>query len=132
MEDNTQIEEIEEINYNLQEESQYGQIKISDNVMGAIAGLATLEVDGIAAMGGGTKREWISKLGSRTRAKGVKVLVGDTVEVDLTVMLKYGASIPKVCKKVQEKVIAAIENMTGLTVSEVNIHVAGVQLDSQQ
>lgn len=119
--------------YNIQEDGQFGEIRIADEVVAVIAGLAATEVKGVAAMAGNATKELISKLGMKNLSKGVKVEINeDSVLVDLTVVMAYGYSIPKVCKTVQDKVSVAIENMTGLRVSEVNIHVAGVQLENQK
>ena len=70
------------------------------------------------------------KLGGKNMSKGVKVILsGDTVHVDMTINMMYGYSIPKVSKQVQEKVSQQIENMTGLVVPEVNVRIAGVNLE---
>src|SRR5699024_6273396 len=95
-----------------------------------IAGLAATEVEGVAAMAGNATREIIERMGMKSLSKGVSVEVIDsTVSVKLSLNLEYGHSIPEVCAKVQERVKSAIENMTGLEVLDVNITIAGVNID---
>ena len=107
-----------------------GEVQIADEVVAIIAGLAATEVEGVAAMAGNITNELISKLGMKNLSKGVKVLVTDrNVDVDLALNIEYGYSIMKVSEKVQEKVKAAIENMTGLEVSMVNIRIASVNME---
>ena len=92
-----------------------------------------MEVDGVASMAGNATKELISKLGMRSLSKGVKVDVLDgIVTVSLALNLKYGCSILDISGKVQEKVKTAIENMTGLTVADVNIRIAGVDMQEEK
>ncbi|MCI8599047.1 MAG: Asp23/Gls24 family envelope stress response protein [Lachnospiraceae bacterium] len=107
-----------------------GEVQIADEVVAIIAGLAATEVEGVAAMAGNITNELISKLGMKNLSKGVKVLVTDrTVDVDLALNIEYGYSILKVSEKVQDKVKSAIENMTGLEVSMVNIRIVSVNME---
>ena len=107
-----------------------GEVQIADEVVAIIAGLAATEVEGVAAMAGNITNELISKLGMKNLSKGVKVLVTDrSVDVDLALNIEYGYSIMKVSEKVQDKVKAAIENMTGLDVAMVNIRIASVNME---
>ena len=95
-----------------------------------IAGLAATEVEGVDSMAGNITNELVGKLGMKNLSKGVKVDISeDQVSVDLSLNMKYGYSIPAVSEKVQEKVKTAIENMTGLSVMDVNIKIAGVSLE---
>ena len=104
-----------------------GEVRIADDVVAMIAGLAALEVDGVASMVGNTANELLSKVGVKGVQKGARVEVVDrTVSVEMAVNLKYGYNIPTVCGQTQEKVKSAIETMTGLTVADVNIRIAGV------
>ena len=104
-----------------------GSIRIAEEVVSIIAGLAATEVDGIAGMSGGLVGGIAEMLGKKNFAKGVKVEVGEReAAVDLYIIVKYGVRIPDVALAVQENVKHAIETMTGLTVVEVNIHVQGV------
>ncbi len=109
-----------------QERDKIGEVQIADEVVAIIAGLAASEVDGVDSMGSG----FSGKLSSKNPGRGVKVTVTEEhVSVDLALSIKYGYSIPAVCSQVQEKVCAAIENMTGLVVLDVNIRVAGVNMN---
>lgn len=106
-----------------------GEVQIADDVVAIIAGLAATDVKGVAALAGNVTNEIISKLGKKNLSKGIKVQVySNTVTVDMSLILEYGFSVPKVSSTVQEKVKSAIENMTGLTVDEVNIRIASVTL----
>ena len=107
-----------------------GIVQIADDVVAIIAGLATTEVKGVASMAGNITKEIVAKLGRKNLSKGVKVeVVAGEVSVDLAINIEYGYNVPQVSLKVQEKVKTAIENMTGLTVKEVNISIAGVALE---
>ena len=117
--------------YTIQNDASLGEVKIADEVVAIIAALAATEVDGVASMAGNITNELISRLGMKNLSKGVKVDVKDgVVGVDLNLNIKYGYAIPEVCKVVQEKVKSAIENMTGLSVSKINIGIAGVNLEN--
>ena len=115
--------------YTIKTDENLGEIKIADEVVAIIAGLAAMEVEGVASM---ATRELISKLGMKSLSKGVKVDVLDgIVTVSLALNLNYGYSIKDITSKVQEKVKTAIENMTGLEVADVNIRVAGVEIPEE-
>lgn len=117
--------------YTVMENESGGQIQISNEVITIIAGLAATEVKGVTSMGGNITNELVSKMGVRSLSRGVKATIENgVVEVDLTLNLDYGYSIPKTCQKVQEKVKASIENMTGLTVENVNIQIANVKMEN--
>lgn len=118
--------------YTIQEDANLGEVKIADEVVAIIAGLAAMEVEGVASMSGNATKELISKLGMKSLSKGVKVdVLEGIVTVELKLNLKYGYSIMDISAKVQEKVKAAIENMTGLTVADVNIRIAGVDVPEE-
>ncbi len=109
-----------------------GQIKIADEVVGIIAGIAATEVQGIAGMSGGIAGGIADILGRKNLSKGVKVQVGETeTAIDLFVIVEYGSKIPDIAWKVQERVIDAVETMTGLNVVEVNIHIQGVNIEKK-
>ena len=94
-----------------------------------IAGIAATEVDGVSAMAGNITNELMSKVGMNKLTKGVRVEVREKqVTVDLAVIMEYGYNIPATCQKVQAKAKAAIENMTGLNVVDVNIRIAGIHM----
>ena len=113
------------------EKEKIGEVQIADEVVAIIAGLAATEVEGVDSMAGNITNELVGKLGMRNLSKGVKVDVTEEhVSVDLSLNLKYGYNIPEVCEKVQERVKTAIENMTGLSVLDVNIKIAGVNMET--
>jgi uncharacterized alkaline shock family protein YloU len=113
--------------YNLLDQGSVGEIRIADEVVAIIAGLAATEVEGVASMAGNITNELVGKLGMKNLAKGVKVEISsDSVIVDMALNMEYGFNIPKTSAAVQESVTTAIENMTGLRVEEVNIRIAGV------
>ncbi|MGZ4030584.1 MAG: Asp23/Gls24 family envelope stress response protein [Tumebacillaceae bacterium] len=104
-----------------------GNIRIANEVIEIIAGLATIEVRGVAGMSGGVAGGIAELLGRKNLAKGVKVEVGQKqCAVDVSIVAEYGAKIPEVAGEIQDNVKRAIESMTGLEVVEVNVHVLGV------
>ena len=120
---------VEQNTYVLQENDELGTVKIADDVVAVIAGLAATEVKGVASMAGNISNELMSKMGVKNLAKGVKVeMIGKSVRADLNLIVEYGYNIPAVSQKVQEKVKSTIENMTGLEVLDVNIRIAGVNM----
>ena len=119
--------------YTIQNDAGKGEVKIEDEVVAIIAALAATEVEGVASMAGNITNELISRLGMKNLSKGVKVdVLEGVVTVSLTLNLKYNYSVVEVSGKVQEKVKNAIENMTGLEVADVNIKVAGVEMENQE
>jgi len=113
----------------LLKEENVGVVQIADDVVAMIASLAATEVQGVNAMAGNITNELMSKVGMKKLTKGVRVLVDNgNVRVDLAVTMEYGFNIPETCKQVQAKVKAAIENMTGLVCTDVNIRIAGVKM----
>ena len=108
---------------------QLGEVKIADEEVAIIAGLATTEVDGVSSMAGNITNEIVSRLGMKNLSKGILVeVLDDEVKVDVAINIDYGYSIPDVSSKVQEKVKSTIENMTGLTVAVVNVRIASVDM----
>ena len=117
----------------VKKETGLGTIRVADEVVSIIAGLATTEVDGIAGMSGGIAGGIAEILGRKNFSKGVKVEVGEKeAAVDLYIIVKYGIRIPEVALAAQENVKRAIETMTGLTVVEVNVHVQGVGFPEEE
>ena len=117
----------DEKNIQIERNNSFGDVVIADEVLAIIAGIAATEVEGVHSMDGGWSGQFISKLGIKDLARGVKVQVRDgEVKVDLSLNMEYGYAIPKVSNLVQDKVSASINNMTGLNVSEVNIRISGV------
>lgn len=110
-----------------------GSLHIADEVLALIAGIAATEVEGVIKMSGNITNELVSKLGVKNLSKGVKVEVeNDTVDVELSLVLKYGISIPKTSAEVQQKVKSAIETMTGLNVAGVNIRIVDIVMDEEE
>lgn len=109
------------------EKDEHGQIVIADEVVAIIAGIAATEVKGVDSMYGGWSGEIISRMGIRDLSKGVSISIEDGhVSVKLSLNVRYGYAIPDVSRNVQDKVASAIESMTGLSVLDVNIRIAGV------
>lgn len=115
--------------YVLNEDEKFGTVKIADDVVAMIAALAATEVDGVAAMAGNMTNELLSRVGVRSLSKGARVDVSNKkVKVELAITMEYGYNIPATCQRVQNRVKAAIENMTGLEVLDVNIRIAGINV----
>lgn len=110
-----------------------GLIRISDDVVATIAGLATLETPGITAMSGGISEGFAKRLSGKNVQKGITVEVGQVEAiVHLRVIVQYGSKIQEVCRELQYNVREAIENMTGLRVVEVNVKVEGVSFREEE
>lgn len=103
-------------------------VSITDEVVMIIAGLAACEPDGIISLSGNLNAENIIKSGFGKLSKGVRILPNEdeSLSVRLAVNINYGYELPVVCKAVQEKVKSSIENMTGLSVHDVDIRIASV------
>lgn len=112
---------------------QNNNIKIADDVVAVIAGVAVSEVQGVFGMSGGFAGGISEVLsGKKNLAKGIKVEVTDkTTKIDVNIIVEYGTRIPDVAYEIQSKVKKAVETMTGLTVTEVNVHVQGVNTDNK-
>jgi uncharacterized alkaline shock family protein YloU len=110
--------------------NEIGAIKITDEVVAIIAGIAAMEVPGVTGMSGGIAGGIAEALGRKNLSKGVKVEVGEKeAAIDLYIIVDYGYRIPDVAWSIQEKVKRAVEDMTGLNVVEVNIHIQGVNIE---
>ena len=128
------MEDMESRNtHKVYEKDKIGEVQIADEVVAIIAGLAATEIDGVDSMAGNITNELVGKLGMKNLSKGVKIDVTEEhAYVDLSLYLKYGYNIPDVSAKVQERVKNAIENMTGLNVLEVDIKIAGVNMEEEK
>lgn len=114
-------------------ESELGSIRIADEVVAIIAGLAATEIKGVAGMSGGLAGGIAEILGRKNLSKGVKVEVGEKeAAIDMFIIVEYGVRIPDIAIRIQENVKGAIESMTGLRVVEVNVHVQGVSFPSAE
>ena len=110
-------------------EDKLGEVKIADEVVAIIAGLASTEVEGVSSMAGNITNELVSKLGMKNLSKGIRVDVsGGVARIDVALNIAYGYAIMDVSQKVQEKVKSAIENMTWLEVAGVNVRIASVDM----
>ncbi|TBL78306.1 Asp23/Gls24 family envelope stress response protein [Paenibacillus thalictri] len=117
----------------MSEQLDSGIIRISDDVVSTIAGLAALETPGVAAMSGGISEGLAKRLSGKNVQKGVSVEVGQVeAAIDLRIIVNYGSRIQEVCRQLQENVRDAVENMTGLTVVEVNVKVEGVTFKEEE
>ncbi len=111
----------------------YGNIRISDEVVATIAGIAAVDVEGVAGMSGGIVGGIGEMLGRKNLSKGVKVEVGESeTKIDLFIIVNFGAKIPEISEIMQEKVKKEVESMTGLEVVEVNINVQGVATEREE
>jgi len=107
--------------------NELGQIKIAPEVISLIASLAVSEVPGVSDLSGGFTGDMLEKVGVKSPAKGIKVQLGENeVLIDTSIVVEYGVSIPDVAKEVQRKVKVSVETMTGINVTQVNVHVQGV------
>ncbi|MCD7956916.1 MAG: Asp23/Gls24 family envelope stress response protein [Lachnospiraceae bacterium] len=127
------MENAEVHTYKLENDEQFGEVRIADEVVAIIAGLAASEVEGVASMAGNVTRDLINKLSLKSLSKGVRITVEDrTVKVALAINIRYGYNVPTTCAQIQEKVKTAIETMTGLDVAEVNVKIVNVQMSENE
>ncbi len=116
--------------FKIHEAKDIGAVHIADEVIAIVAGMAATEVEGVSGMVGNFTGDLVELLGRKNLSKGVVVTVEeDVVNLELACIVEYGSSLVEVTKTVQEKVKTAVETMTGLTVNEVNIRVAGVNVE---
>lgn len=119
--------------YVLQDEDGKGRVQIADDVVAVIAGMAATEVKGVSAMAGNITNEIMAKAGRKNLSKGVKISVNkNKVKISLAIMMEYGYNIPGTCSKVQDKVKTAVESMTGLTVTDIDIRISGVDMQKDK
>ncbi len=114
-------------------DSDNNEIKIADDVVAVIAGVAVSEVPGVYEMAGGFAGGITEVLsGKKNLAKGIKVEVGEKdTKIDVNIIVEYGVRIPDVAFEIQNRVKKAVETMTGLSVVEVNVHVQGVNTEAK-
>jgi len=109
--------------------NEFGTIRIADEVVATVAGLAAVEVEGVSSMSGGWGTDLVEKLGKKNFGKGIKVeVINDETKIDIYLVIDFGYPIPQVAADVQSEVKQAVETMTGLNVTVVNVHIVGVQL----
>ena len=128
MEEKKNEEVIQEVN-----EIEENGIKIADDVIATIAGKSALEVNGVHSMAGGFAGGISEVFGKKSYTKGIKVDSNEKgLKIDVNIIVEYGARIPDVAYEIQSKVKNAIENMTGLKIEEVNVHIQGVNTETTQ
>lgn len=109
--------------------NEMGVVRIADEVVSTVAGLAAIEVEGVASMSGGWGTDLVEKLGKKNFGKGIRVEVNDQVTtIDIFLSIVYGYAIPQVAENVQKEVRSAVEMMTGLQVAAVNVHIVSVSM----
>lgn len=113
--------------------SSLGKIAIAPEVIEMLTGLAAGEIEGVVHMNGGFVGGIVEKLGRKNIGKGVKVEIGENhAVIDVSIIVNYGVSIPRVASDLQDHVKNTVQNLTGLDVLEVNVHVIGVEVDREQ
>ena len=125
---------MEEKKEEIKKETQENNIQISDDVVAVVAGIAASEVPGVAEMAGGFAGGISEVLsGKKNMSKGIKVeILEKSTKIDVNIIVEYGARIPEVAFEIQKRVKKSVENMTGLNVEEVNVHVQGVSTVSNK
>ena len=123
----------ERSNYVLRDNNDIGTVQIADDVVAMIASLAVRDIEGVEACAGNMAGELMDKVGIKNARKGAKIdIFENRVTVDVFVNIAYGYNIPVTCGKVQDKVKTTIENMTGLTVTDVNVRVVAVSMPNNK
>ncbi|WLR49737.1 Asp23/Gls24 family envelope stress response protein [Bacillus tianshenii] len=113
--------------------SNLGKVEIAPEVIEIIAGLAASEVEGVSQMQGNFASGVVERLGKKQHGKGVKVdLTEDGISIDVYVFMNFGVSIPTIAQKIQENIRETLLTMTALDINEINIHVVGVNFESQK
>ena len=109
-----------------------GTITFANEVIATIAGLAAVDIPGVAGMSGGFVDGFTELLGRKNLSKGIKVEVGtEEVAVDIAIVVEYGTPVPEIAQNIQMAVMKSIETMTGLKVVEVNLNVQGIKFKEQ-
>jgi uncharacterized alkaline shock family protein YloU len=104
-----------------------GNIHIAEEVLAVIAAAAALEVEGVGGMASTIGSEVSELVGKKVLAKGVRIqVVDDNITVNLAILVKYGFVVPDVAHAIQDSVMSAVANTSGLNVQAVNVHVVGV------
>ncbi len=130
-EENKNVENGEVVELEEEIKTENEGIKISNDVVAVIAGVAVSEVQGVSGMAGGFAGGITEVLsGKKNLAKGIKVdIEEEKVKIDVNIIVEYGSRIPDVAFEIQNRVKKSVEGMTGLKVEEVNVHVQGVNTD---
>lgn len=110
-----------------------GNIKISNEVVAIIAGISSTEIEGVYAMSGGITEGISTILGKKNFSKGVKVETNENeTKIDVNLIVDYGVKIPEIAAKVQQNIMSAVTNMTGLEVSEINVYIQGINIPKEE
>lgn len=111
-------------------EDETGQAEVRDETVSRVAALAALGVEGVDSIGSGITADNIASTGSKKLASGVEMIENEgSVDVYIVLVVKMGASIPEVCRNIQDKVRSEIEDMLGVVVGHVNIRVASIKVE---
>ena len=131
MENKENLEKVENV---VEENNEVNSIQIADEVVSVIAGIAVSEIPGVHSMAGGFAGGITEVLsGKKNLSKGIKVEVGPKdAKIDVNIIVDYGTRIPDIAFEIQNRVKKAVENMTGLKVEEVNVHVQGVYTELEK
>ncbi|MDD2446801.1 MAG: Asp23/Gls24 family envelope stress response protein [Tissierellia bacterium] len=109
-----------------------GSVKITNDVVAIIAGVAATEVKGVVGMGGGITGGISEMLGMKTLSKGVKVEVAENnASIEMHIVVEYGCNLADVGREVQENVMASVENMTGLNVTNIDVNIQGISMPKE-
>lgn len=118
---------------NVSDDTSLGKVEIAPEVIEVIAGLAATEVEGLYAMRGNLASGVAEALGKKTHNKGVKVeLTNEGITIDVYCIINFGSSIPQIAQKLQTNIRQTLRNMTQLEISEINIHVVGINMDEKE
>lgn len=122
-------DKVQEVNTDVHD---VGTVKISEEVIAAIASIATRDVNGVAEIVGSKHTSFIGG-GKKALGKGIKItLDGDEAVVEMSITVKYGEVLVDVAKKIQKSVKEAVENMTDIPVKEVNVSVSGIDFPGKK
>ena len=114
------------------EKNDIGSVRISNDVVAIVSGVAATEIKGVVGMSGGITGGITELLGMKNLSKGVKVEVnGNDTNIDLYLVVEYGSNIAEVGKQVQENVKSTVETMTGLNVLNINVNIQGVSVPKE-
>ena len=116
----------------INDEREFGSIKISNEVIATIAGIAATEVEGVAGKSMGFTGGITEMLGMKNLTNGVKVEIANRVaKIDISIVVEYGVDISTTARKVQENIKKSVETMTDLLVPEVNVNIQGVNIEKE-
>lgn len=116
----------------LNDNKEYGNVKIADDVVAIIAGVAATEIPGVTSMSGGITGGFSEMLGMKNLSKGVKVEINENqVAIDVFIVVEYGKNISEIGKNVQQNIKNSVESMTELNVVEVNVNIQGVNIPKE-